>query len=302
MSVATTDSGALPAVAVAMMASLYRHRLLTTMQLGVLHTPGKTIGWTRQILRALSQRGLVDRVQGPGTRALWFLSEHGAETLQAAGTLAEPRRRLTSAAQAAGPLRAHTIAVNDTAIAFLRAARERGDECDTGSWRHEVAHPISPARGRRPAELLIADALLSYLQNAPDGGIFLHQRFIELDRGTARPAEQLAAKITRYARLRHYTIPGDTRPLWRTRYRSFPRLLIVLADQAPKRIHQRIQRTLALHRSDPTNDSDGTVPVSFVTLPDLTEQGPFAPIFISAEHPEQPVDWLGQPSPTLNQR
>jgi hypothetical protein len=299
---AVDDHGPLPAVALAMMASLYQHRLLSTKQLHALHTPEAVMRSSRRILAPLFHRGLIDRVQGPGTLSLWYLTEHGADTLQAAGTLAEPRRRLLTPAQAAGPLRAHTLAVNDVGIAFVQAARERGDECAPDSWRHEIAHPIAPARGRRPAELLVADALLTYLQIVKDNSLVLHQRFIELDRGTARPAEQLASKITRYTRLRHYTgaasaSDAPAKPRWRSYYRSFPHLLIVLADQSRERMHQRIQRTLLLHHSDPAKDHEGTVPVSFVTLDNLAEQGPFAPIFISAEHPEQPVDWLGQTQP-----
>ncbi len=180
-----------------------------TEQLRVLHTPDATAGWMRRVLRLLAERGLVDRVRGPATRSLWYLTELGADTIEAAGTLAEPRRRVTTSAQAAGPLRAHTIAVNDVGIAFVRAARKHGDECGPDSWRHEIAHPISRSRGRRPAELVVADALLSYLQVGEGGGLTLHQRFVELDRGTARPAEHLASKITRYARLRHYAAsPG----------------------------------------------------------------------------------------------
>jgi hypothetical protein len=301
--VAVADHGPLPGVALEMMASLYQHRLLSTKQLRALHAPEAGLRSTRRIVAPLFHRGLIDRVRGPGTLSLWYLTEHGAETLQAAGSLAEPRRRLLTPAQAAGPLRAHTLAVNDVGIAFVQAARERGDECAPDSLRHEIAHPIAAARGRRPAELLVADALLTYLQIAKDGALVLHQRFIELDRGTARPAEQLASKITRYTRLRHYTgaasATTDTpaKPRWRSYYRSFPHLLIVLADQSRERMHQRIQRTLLLHHSDPAKDHERTVPVSFVSLQDLAEQGPFAPIFISAEHPEQPVDWLGQPPP-----
>ena len=159
----------------------------------------------------------------------------------------------------------HTLRVNDVGIAFVRAARERGDECGPESWRHEIAHPISPARGRRPAELAVADALLTYLQTGEDGSLALHQRFIELDRGTARPAEQLAAKITRYTRLRYYTPPAGSanapaEPLWRSYYRSWPHLLIVLADQSRERMRQRIQRTLVLHQSDPAKGRDGRDP------------------------------------------
>jgi Replication-relaxation len=300
------EHGALPGVAVAIMESLYQHRLLTTEQLRVLHTPDATAGWTRRVLRSVAGRGLVDRVRGPATRSLWYLTEFGADTIEAAGTLAEPRRRLTTSTQAAGPLRAHTIAVNDVGIAFIRAARESGDECGPDSWRHEIAHPISRSRGRRPAELVVADALLTYLQVCEGGGLTLHQRFVELDRGTARPAEQLASKITRYAKLRHYAAPGALeRPLWRNYYRAFPQLLIVLADQSRERIRSRIQRTLALHESDPTLEDTadaserraGAVPVSFVALEDLIARGPFAPVFLFAEHPDRPVDWLGQPQP-----
>lgn len=312
-------NSAFPAVAVAIMESLYQHRLLTTEQLRVLHTPDATAGWMRRVLRSLASRDLVDRVRSPATRSLWYLTELGAETIESAGTRAEPRRRLTTRAQAAGPLKAHTLAVNEVGIAFVRAARERGDECGSESWRHEIAHPISggqsrsrgQSRARPSAELVVADALLTYLQIGEGGGLTLHQRFVELDRGTARPAEQLANKITRYARLRHYAASGaPERPLWRSYYRAFPQLLIVLADQSRERIRSRIQRTLALHESDPTqpraredagagasNGGGGAVPfpVFFVALEDLTNQGPFAPIFISAEHPGDRVDWLGRP-------
>jgi DNA-binding MarR family transcriptional regulator len=295
------DDAVLPGVGVAIMESLYQHRLLTTDQLRVLHTPHATAGWIRRVLRSLSARGLADRVRGPATRSLWYLTELGADTIEAAGTLAEPRRRVTTSAQAAGPLRAHTIAVNEVGIAFVRAARERNDECGPDSWRHEIAHPISPSRGRRAAELVVADALLTYLQIGEGGGLTLHQRFVELDRGTARPAEQLANKITRYARLRRYAASSALeRPQWRSYYRAFPQLLIVLADQSRERIRSRIERTLALHESDPALPDTSTVSehrahavaVSFVALDDLITRGPFAPVFLSAQHPGEPVDWL----------
>lgn len=303
MSAQLADDRRLPAVATAMLGGLYQHRLLSTKQLHALYTPGHQPRWTRRVLGRLAQRGLLDRVQVPRTRSLWFLTEYGADAVETAGPRAEPRRRLTTVAQAEGPLRAHTLAVNDVGIAFVGAARKHRDECGPDSWRHEIAHPISPARGGRPAELLIADALLTYLQAAKDGSFVLHQRFIELDRGTARPAEQLASKITRYTRLRHYTGAASasteepSKPLWRNYYRSFPHLLIVLADQTGEGMRQRIHRTLALHQSDPTNGQKGAIPVSFVALDDLTRHGPFAHIFIAAEHPGQPVDWLGQPQP-----
>ncbi len=288
----------LPSVAVSMLAGIYQHRLLSSTQLHALYTPHAGPRWTRTVLALLERRGLLDRIQSPRRLSLWFLTEAGADAVEAGGTHVELRRRLSTREQAEGPLKAHTIAVNQVGVVFVAAARARGDECGPGSWRNEVAHPISPARGRRPAELVIADSLLTYLQVTGDGGLALHQRFIELDRGT-RSAEQLGAKITRYTRLRHYTPPAvaagqaPPEPLWRTYYRAWPHLLVVLADQSRERMRQRVHRALALHTSDPGHV--GSIPVSFVALSDLTQHGPFAAVFHSAQQPEQPVDWLGEP-------
>jgi len=291
---------ALPGVAPAMLAGLYQHRLLTTTQLHALYTPRSRPRWTRRVLEGLRARGLVDRVQGPGTLSLWFVTDAGADAVETAGPRAEQRRRVTTPAQAEGLLRAHTIAVNDVGIAFTHAARELGDECGPDSWRHEIAHPISAGSARKQPQLVVADALLTYLQATDDGALVLHQRFIELDRGTARPAEQLAAKIARYTRLRYYTPASGVapnapaEPLWRRYYRSWPHLLIVLADQSERRIQQRIARTLALYESDPGKDHRIAIPVSFVALADLTARGPFAPIFITADKPERKMNWLGE--------
>jgi hypothetical protein len=297
MSRPTVNRGALPAVGIEVLESLHQHRLLTARQVQALHMPANSARWTRHVLAGLGERGLSERATGPRGAALWFLTKRGAETIHAAGTLGEPRLRVATAAEASGPLRRHTLAVNDTGIAFVEAARERGeDDCGPLSWRHEIAHPIAPA-SRRQAQLVIADALLSYLQAAPDESLILHQRFIELDRGTI-PPEQLAAKLARYAQLRHYRpkpAPQDAPdgPLWRAYYRVFPAILIVLADQTPTAARRRIQRVIALHRSDPTQGRYGTVPASFVTLADLAARGPFAPIFIPAEQPDHFTDWLG---------
>jgi Replication-relaxation len=300
MSPRTAGDRPLPAVATEVLSGIYQHRLLSTSQLHALYTPNTRPRWTRRVVALLADRGLVNRTQGPGRMSLWFLTEYGAETVETAGPRAEARRRLVGMAQAEGPLRNHTLRVNDVGIAFVQAAREWGDECGPESWRHEIAHPISLARGRRPPELVIADALLSYLQAGGDGSLALHQRWIELDRGTARPAEHLAAKISAYTRLRYFAPSAGSsdepsEPRWRSHYRAWPHLLIVLADQSRERMRQRIQRTLLLAQSDPTRPRASAIPLAFVALDDLMSCGPFAPIFTSAENPGQPVDWLGDP-------
>jgi Replication-relaxation len=287
----------LPPIATSMLAGIYEHRLLSTMQLHVLYTPHAGQRWTRTVLALLERRGFVERIRSPRRLSLWFVTATGADAVETAGAAVQSRRKVATREQAEGPLKQHTIAVNQVGVAFVLAARERGDECGPDSWRNEVAHPISAARGRRPAELVIADALLTYLQTAADGGLALHQRFIELDRGTLS-AEQLAAKITRYTRLRNFKASADAsaEPAWRGYYRAWPHLLVVFADQPRARMRQRLQRTLALSASDPA--AGGLViPVSFAALDDLSRHGPFAPVFFTAQQPEQPVDWLGQPQP-----
>lgn len=284
----------LPGVASAVLAGLYQHRLLTTTQIRALYTPRAGQRWTRKVLDVLKRRELVDRARGPGTLSCWYLTDAGADAVEAAGPRAEQRRRVATRAQAEGLLKRHTIAVNDVGIAFMLAARIRRDECD---WRHEIAHPISAGSIRRQPQLVVADALLTYLQAEDNGELVLHQRFIEVDRGTERPAEQLAGKLARYTRLRTYTPASADQadePLWRSYYRSWPHLLIVLAGQSPARVSRRIARVLALYESDPAKGSRRAIPFSFVTLSDLTARGPFAPIFTSPTHAE-PVDWLGRP-------
>jgi hypothetical protein len=295
----TIRARVLPHVAVEVLESVYQHRLLTTRQVHALHVPGASIRRAQRILTDLARLGLAEHVIGAHRQALWFLTEAGADTVETAGTRAEHRRRVTTPLQAAGPLRSHTLAVNDVGIAFVRAARERGDGCGALSWRHEIAHPITPIRGKHPAQLVIADALLTYAQAMPDESLILHQRFVELDRGTI-PTHQLAGKLARYAQLNKYTPTRKAHgapdgPLWRAYYRSFPAVLVVLAHQTPAAARRRVGRTIALYRSDPERDRYGTVPVSFVTLTDLTANGPFAPIFIDAAHPEQYVNWLAEP-------
>ncbi|MCA1678794.1 MAG: replication-relaxation family protein, partial [Actinobacteria bacterium] len=155
-----TDMAAAPAprsaprqIGVEMMASLYQHRLLSTEQLRAMHCPGTSEQWGRQVLRELKDAGYVTstnkRGGAPGEpMRLWFLTEFGASTVELTPQ-GEDRRIIVSDAGAAGQLQAHTLGVNDVAIAFMRAARARDDICGALAWRHEVAHNIGGGTGRR---------------------------------------------------------------------------------------------------------------------------------------------------------
>jgi Replication-relaxation len=197
--------------------------------------------------------------------------------------------RLIDAEDAAGALQAHTLAVNDSAICFLAAARGRGDEFGPFAWRQEVSHPLNYGRGRR-RRALIADAVFTYLR-LDGSGVAIEQRFLEIDRATLS-VDRLAAELVRYAEL-YRLAGGDGEPLWRLRYPVFPPVHCVLAGGSRAVLERRRSTAIALMRSDPQLARAPEVAISFCLFEDLQAEGPFAPIFRDFRSPEQPTDWLG---------
>jgi hypothetical protein len=146
MSAGVATRVGLPEVTAELIASLGEHRVLSTEQLRTIHLPGRSQRRTQQVLASLEGAGLLSHVDARvAPRRLWWLSEAGADLAVDAGGL-ERKPKVLEPRDAGGALRAHTLAVNNAAICFVRAARERGDEFGPLSWRHEVAHPLSGAR------------------------------------------------------------------------------------------------------------------------------------------------------------
>lgn len=94
----------------------------------------------------------------------------------------ERRPKVLSPEQAAGPLRAHTLGVNEVGISFLRTARERvrNSARSSGGTRSRIPSTEVAAPRRMP----IADAVLSYVRSEEKDIVF-EQRFVEVDRGHA---------------------------------------------------------------------------------------------------------------------
>ena len=132
---------------------------------------------------AARQAGVVDHAPGAGRLKLWYLAKRGNNAIETIGTRAEHRRKQVSAEQAAGPLRMHTLAVNDVGIAFVNAARERRRVRTVGMATRDRTPHHSQAQ-QAPRDMVIADSLLTYTQQCPDRTLSVHQRFIELDRAT----------------------------------------------------------------------------------------------------------------------
>jgi len=289
VSEAATLRAALTETGIEVTASLAQHRVLTAAQVRAIHLPGHGERWAQRLLARLGKAGLAGYVESPRShRRLWYATERGARLAGQAGLLAgEPR--LIGAEGAAGPLQAHTLALNNAAICFVEAARERGDEFGPFAWRHEVHHRISRSRGRR--RMLIADAVLAYLRVAEDG-VAIEQRFLELDRATLS-VDRLAAELGRYAELHGARERKGGEPLWRSRYPLFPPVHCVLTGGSRVALERRRSTAIALLRSDPRLSRAPRVSVSICLLEDLQREGPFAPIFRGARDPETPIDWLG---------
>lgn len=286
--------------------SLYQHRLLSTTQLLDMHTPTSSRRWVQRQLAGLEAGGYVARVSGrpPAHQSLWFVTEVGAAASEGEGVdLGVPARayRMTEE-KAAGPLQAHTLAVNEVGIAFVEAARRRGHECGPMAWQHEVVHPFREREGR--LDVLIADALLHYTAYE-DGEAIVLARFIELDRGTMSVAA-LENKLHQYAQLYHFEPKGGRRAEggrpghhpaagWAMHYASFPKVLVVLCDQPEATLKRRIHTLMDLYSPDPAAPQTEALGVSLTTLDALRRVGPFAPIFWRPADPSQPVDLLGRP-------
>lgn len=282
----------LPEATAEIIASLGEHRVLSTEQVRTIHLPGRSLRRTQQILAGIEGAELIHHVDTRiAPRRLWFVSEHGAAlAFELVGLETHPR--VLQASDAAGPLRAHTLAVNDAAICFLKAARERGDEFGPFSWRQEIAHPMSRGRGRR-RRTLFADAVLTYLRREEDGTA-LEQRFLELDRATLS-VDRLVAELSRYAQLYRAT-DAEGQQLWRNRYPVFPRVLCLLTGASREALTTRRTFASMLLREHPAMEqARGEVPISFCRLEDLQRKGPFAPIFREVRDPKRAVDWLGNP-------
>lgn len=290
---ATAAQPRLVETAAEILQGIHQHRLLSTSQVHALHAPHAHVSWPQRLLAQLRDLGLVHMTRLPHRPALWHLTEQGADAVETIGDRIETRRKVLAPDAAVGALQRHTLAVNDVGIAFVQAARERGDECGPFAWRHEIAHPLGPPPGRRRTEQLISDAVLRYQQHR-DGQPRFHYRFVELDRAT-RATDDLAERLARYGRLHRRTIPGPGGRqvrLWPKLYPTFPAVLLVLAGRRRDLLEQRRDTVLRLCAHHPDLAQSPEVEIHACLLDHLEDHGPFAPIFRTAVSRNESVGWL----------
>jgi hypothetical protein len=268
--------------------ALFQHRIATADQLRQMLTPEATSSvYLRRLLGELKTSGLVGSTRLGANRWVWFLTEAGLD--QAAGlgqtTGRRPRHAITERS-AAGLWYAHALTVVQVGLAFLDAARRRGDEFGVLDWTPEVAHRVRDGADRAPEDLLIADALLHYTLNEPTGERIQLRAFVELDRNRMS-SERVAAKLISYARFWEY-VPAAGRGraghpadlAWQRTYPRFPRILFLLTGGGTAALERRIADLHAMATGHPQVARMATqVPLGATTLHQLEVAGPFGPIW-----------------------
>jgi hypothetical protein len=282
----------------AVLESCYRHRLLSTSQVRMLHFPAHTLRQAQHVLAALTVAGHVASARNNrNDEAVWYTTEAGAQLVESAGYVSIRRHRVT-AESARGPLREHTLGVNAVGVAFVVAARGRGDECSAADWSHEHAFRVSDRRSGAGGDTLVTDAILHYTLCEHDEEWPL-VRFVELDRGT-ESVGRLAEKLRDYVLLHAYRPKarrgagqsGAAGRGWQDRFIVFPKVLVVLAGRDQATLVRRRNTLLHLCSADRLM-SRSEVVITITTLAELSERGPFAPIFWSPNL-EGPVDLVGE--------
>jgi protein involved in plasmid replication-relaxation len=230
----------------------------------------------RAILRRHRKLSVLESAWLPTSppTGLWYLSP---QTARARGI-----KPVTSAVVAGG-FTAYHMAVNDVGIAFVRAARTRGDDPDAIGWTNEAGLNGNGAVRRRP----VADSLLHYQVNRNGAGPLLLTVAIELDRATT-PIQRLVDKLITYSKLR------ANPDAWQHRLAVWPALVTIFAGKPRPVLQRRMTTLIGALRNDPRTHDLELVPVLLGLFEDLMGAGPFAPVFRSIEAPEVSVDVLGR--------
>ena len=270
---------------------LVRHRLLLASQAAEMYggEGRRATRRTQDHLAFLEAKGWAQgvRLVCPGRPVAWFATPEGLAVVGPLGGGSHAGGNHKRAPDPVDPrtvlgrARDHLVAANDVGLAFLRAARARGDDFGPGDWSHEVHHPRPGGRGG----YLRADLLVRYAVAEPDGGLSSLVCFVEVDMGT-ETYERVVGQLRDYAAFaaRPGTVAGGgavgaAGDGWKRSYAYFPRVVVVLAGKAPAALERRREALCGWCRADEALDGRGRVKVLVTTLPLLEAHGPFAPVF-----------------------
>ncbi|MFC0429953.1 replication-relaxation family protein [Kutzneria buriramensis] len=266
------------------LACLTQHRLMTTQQLHTLVAADYRREFLHRNLQRLAAAELAAStpVQHERNAKAWWVTPAGRARVAAA---LRPRAYVMTAGRADSNLQSHTLLANQIGVEFVRHGRARNVPISYLDWDNEIGHRVRD--GESEASNLVSDLRIRFVLTDDADGDSGVVCLIEADRGT-ETVLALTEKIRNYTRLLTY-IPlearraGDTVPNWRRHYRRFPRVLIVFADKAQSTLERRAEQLLGFCAEDPyINQHLDRLGLLCTTMTQLTDHGPFEPIFWDA--------------------
>ena len=270
--------------------AFHQHRLLTPGQVHALHMPTASLRWTQHILASSRARVLADCGGPTRTRAVVPHQPWRRDDPDQPARTPSPLAPYHARPGIRPPTR-HTLAVNDTGIAFVKAARERTQTTagpSPGATRSHTHSPTARGAGRSSPTRCSPTSRpppTSRSHSTSGSSSSTAARSHPSSSPPSSPATPSSATT------HPPPLNAPQRAVVARLYRTFPAVLVVLADQTPAHARRRIQRVIALYRTDPTQSRYGTVPISFVTLAELTSRGPLRP---SSSPPSTPKPtWTG---------
>ncbi|MGW5739724.1 MULTISPECIES: replication-relaxation family protein [Streptomyces] len=279
-----------------LVSALAQHRMATTGQLRELLRPGTARQTLSTPLNKLRHKGLVDYTVLPRshrTRA-WYLTSEGARLARDFPALRGRAPYPITSATAASLKTPHTLTVLRAHLAFATDARRLEHEHRPWDWTPEVSHPLGEG------ERLIADALMHYTLNRPDGGRTKLRAFIEVDRSTMS-SERMASKLIEYARFHLYQptpagrrapVSGLDGPLWTRWYPLFPRVLFILTGAGRRTLANRTADLRSMAQVHPAVAHLARhVPLGAAVLEDLEQHGPTAAVWTPLTGDDQQRSW-----------
>jgi hypothetical protein len=264
--------------------ALFVHRAMTVEQLRRLCDCSPVT--VRDILRKHARDGLTRCAPLDSWHKVWFLTSAGIAQVERNRLVAHVRGALAPKAirGRGGPFTVHHLAVTDAGLAFVEAARQRGDLVE---FTHEVCHGIATGTMK---EFLVSDAFVQYEMHRNGETTFM-RRYLEIDRAVATRTgtSPLISKLLAYAKLQAH------KEVWSMHAAKFPRLIVVMAgdkDDREKRLERIRTVARALELDHRARDYE-PAPTTFCLLEDLEDRGPFEPIFYTPTGGGR-VDVLGQ--------
>ncbi|MQS17847.1 hypothetical protein F7Q99_38080 [Streptomyces kaniharaensis] len=255
--------------------TLHRFTLATAEQLHQLHGGTAGIKQTQKRMARLQAEGLAEFVTLPqaGRAKAWHLTAAGSAVT---ATFPEALRPAAPVPGSEKPAvrhgREHLLDVGRIHAAFVTDARERGEACGPLDL---LPHPELPAGG---AEVYRPAAHLAYTAGQGDERHRL-RAFVERHRPGAG-AEETAAQLAACARVWEQAGPDDRGRAWERRWRSFPRLLVVLVGTAAARVRGAVaDLRLAAEENPAVAEMLAAVPAGAARLEDLVQRGPSAPVW-----------------------